>query len=96
MTVTSETFAWQAFAACTGEDHDLFFGRDGEPVPEKEVRERRAKQVCARCIVRTDCLADAVTGGIKFGVFGGLSPEERRELRHNYMRRIRAAKAGTA
>ena len=42
-------WGWQDAAACRGEDLMLFFGPDGERQPERDVRERKAKQVCASC-----------------------------------------------
>ena len=46
------SWAWQDAAACRGKDIVLFFGPDGERQPEREVRERRAKAVCASCPVQ--------------------------------------------
>jgi WhiB family redox-sensing transcriptional regulator len=43
-----------------------------------------AKKVCARCAVREQCLKlsdDFEATGDRHGVFGGLTPDERRELR---------------
>jgi WhiB family redox-sensing transcriptional regulator len=96
VSITAETFAWQAFAACRDEDRALFFGPDGEAGHAQEAREAEAKAVCAGCISRADCLADAITSGIKHGVFGGTGEDERREMRHNYVRRMRATEARAA
>ena len=38
-------WGWQDAAACRGEDLMLFFGPDGERQPERDIRERKAKQV---------------------------------------------------
>lgn len=40
-----------------------------------------AKQVCARCPVRVDCLAKALETREPFGIWGGLTPQERRSIR---------------
>ena len=53
-------WGWQDAAACRGEDLMLFFGPDGERQPERDIRERKAKQVCASCPVRAACLAWAL------------------------------------
>ena len=37
-----------------------------------------AKAVCRRCPVQIECLTDALAQGDRFGVWGGLSPRERR------------------
>ena len=56
-------------------DQSLFFP------PVGGVRQaREAKQVCAGCPVRDDCLADALTTGTSHGIWGGLSVRERRRL----------------
>ena len=77
-------FGWQDAAACRYAPVGLFFGPEGEQWHEKEAREAAAKKVCARCPVRAACLDDAVTNGIRFGVFGGTGEDERRR---NYVRR---------
>ena len=45
-------WGWQDAAACRGEDLLLFFGPDGERQPERDIRERKAKEICAACPVR--------------------------------------------
>ena len=42
--------------------------------------ERKAKAVCERCPVRTDCLLLALKSHAEFGVWGGLSAKERHRL----------------
>ena len=90
------TFGWQDAAACRDEPLDLFFGPEGEQQHEKPERETAAEKVCARCPVRAACLDDAVTSGIRFGVFGGTGEDERRAIRRNYVRHLGAAKARAA
>jgi WhiB family redox-sensing transcriptional regulator len=81
-------WGWQEEAACTGMDLDLFFGRDGEPAAEREARERRARSGCATCPVRAACLDHAMTVPERYGVWGGMSEDERAAHRR---RRRRAA-----
>lgn len=90
MTLT-ETFGWQDFAACRYGPLDLFFGPDGEQQHVKPAREAEAKRICARCPVRTACLDDALVNGTRFGVFGGTGEDERKTMRENLRRRVRAA-----
>jgi WhiB family redox-sensing transcriptional regulator len=40
-----------------------------------------AKRVCDHCPVRSDCLKDALGNGTDDGIWGGLTADERRELR---------------
>ena len=84
-------WAWQDAAACRGKEILLFFGPDGERQPERDVRERKAKAVCASCPVRAECLAYAISRPEKYGVWGGLNEEERASERRRRMRRANAA-----
>lgn len=69
--------SWEAWAECRGMNPDLFFGDElsGPDVYGP------AKRVCSGCRVRDDCLEFAVEHGLSFGVWGGLSPKERRQAR---------------
>jgi WhiB family transcriptional regulator, redox-sensing transcriptional regulator len=90
LTIT-EMFRWQDASACRNGPLDVFFGPEGEQQHEKPAREARAKAVCASCLVRAACLDDALTNGIRFGVFGGVGEDERRAMRENRRRRMRPA-----
>jgi len=89
----ADTYAWWTEAACQAADPDLFFpvsaaGRGGD--------EARAKQVCAGCPVRTDCLSYALDAGAGLqGIWGGLSEAERTRLRRAERRSGRRAAART-
>ena len=63
---------WFQDAACTGLGFDLFF----EPFAT-----RRAQIICEGCKVRDRCLAYAQHHRLTDGIWGGLTAEERRELR---------------
>lgn len=45
-----------------------------------------AKSVCAGCSVRPECVGEAVDHGERFGIWGGLTPEELRLLRRRKRR----------
>ncbi|OLF12381.1 transcription factor WhiB [Actinophytocola xinjiangensis] len=78
---------WRHDAACRDEDPELFF-----PVSEMGPGARQtaeAKAVCARCPVRARCLDHAVDNGLDFGIFGGATERERRDL----LRRTRAGRS---
>ena len=83
-------WGWQEDAACRGEDVVLFFGPDGERQPEREIRERKAKQICTSCPVRAECLTYAVSRPEKYGIWGGLNEDERAAERRRRMRRANA------
>jgi WhiB family redox-sensing transcriptional regulator len=88
---TTNKVAWMEDAACAGEDIVLFFGEDGERQPERDIRERQAKQVCAVCPVSRDCLDYALTTGQAAGMWGGLNEDERKSMARRLARRNRAA-----
>jgi WhiB family transcriptional regulator, redox-sensing transcriptional regulator len=77
---------WRAEAACRGEDPELFFPAGSTGPALLQIAE--AKEVCARCPVRDACLDFALGSGQRFGIWGGLTEDERRSLRR---RRQRAA-----
>lgn len=65
---------WQERALCAQTDPEAFF-------PEKGGSTREAKQICAGCEVRTECLEYALEHDERFGIWGGLSERERRRLK---------------
>lgn len=71
---------WHDDAACRGHDPELWF-TDRPGVPAEKLAEP-AKKVCARCPVTGACLTWALANDEKWGVWGGLTAEERRELRN--------------
>jgi WhiB family redox-sensing transcriptional regulator len=71
--ISGET-SWMELARCAEVDPEAFF-------PEKGGSTRRAKLVCGGCEVRAECLGYALDHGERFGIWGGLSEQERRRLR---------------
>jgi WhiB family redox-sensing transcriptional regulator len=70
---------WMREAACAGADPDLFFPADSRS-PAHE-----AKELCAWCPVRPQCLEYSLAAAEEFGVWGGLTEKERRNrLRAGY------------
>lgn len=71
--------AWMRDAACREHPEVDFFPQRGD------IRSvRRAKEVCARCLVREECLAWGLRwdqSGNPLGIWGGLSGRQRRQLR---------------
>jgi WhiB family redox-sensing transcriptional regulator len=70
---------WWASAACRSADPELFFPISSAGLSRVDVA--RAKEVCARCQVRPQCLSHALAAGELHGVWGGASAEERQSLR---------------
>lgn len=69
---------WRRCAACRDLDTELFFprGETGAPLEQTVA----AKAVCAGCPVRTPCLEFAMATRQEYGIFGGLTEQERRSL----------------
>jgi WhiB family redox-sensing transcriptional regulator len=65
--------SWQADALCAQTDPDGFF-------PDRGGSTRESKKVCAKCLVRRQCLSYALTNEERFGVWGGKSERERRQM----------------
>lgn len=78
------TQEWRKDAAC------LAWGTSNKAVLDLFYQGDRteAKQVCATCPVREPCLDWAMGTGEQEGVWGGLTPEERRRLRQSLNRRL--------
>jgi WhiB family redox-sensing transcriptional regulator len=91
-TTTADHLAeWWSLAACQSADPDLFFPISHSGPAAAQVR--RAKAVCADCVVRSDCLQYALAADPVHGVWGGMSEEERRLLRRREQKaRTRAAR----
>ena len=85
---------WQNRAACLSEDPDLFFpiGSTGDAVPQIAA----AKSICAACPVLAQCLDFALEARQDYGVWGGLTEDERRSLRRSRQRRARKLSATAA
>jgi WhiB family redox-sensing transcriptional regulator len=88
--MTRATRALLALAATPAEADDSFFASalcaqtDPETFfPEKGGTTRDAKRICAACDVRDACLAFALAGDERYGVWGGLSERERRILKRS-------------
>jgi WhiB family transcriptional regulator, redox-sensing transcriptional regulator len=72
---------WQARAACRGPQASFFFPPPVfERKEEKLHREARAKEICATCAVKRDCLDYAVRIREPHGIWGGLNEAERKAL----------------
>lgn len=70
------SLAWAKRAACTDLPLDLFFSEAEGTVAE-------AKRICGPCPVREKCLTEGMNAepaGSRYGIFGGLTPDERTAL----------------
>jgi len=74
LAVDAEDRGWMLEARCLDADPEAFF-------PEKGGSTREAKQICAACPVRNECLDHALAHDERFGIWGGLSERERRRAK---------------
>jgi len=68
---------WQLEAACRGMDSEVFFHPDGQRGAARAERERRAKEICASCPVMQQCREHSLKVREPYGVWGGLTEDER-------------------
>ena len=73
-----EDWEWQHSGSCRSYDTELFFHPEGERGRSRRERVRAAKRICAACPVLIDCRAHALAMSEPYGVWGGMSEEERR------------------
>ncbi|MDO5711902.1 MAG: WhiB family transcriptional regulator [Micrococcales bacterium] len=63
---------WAPQAACGAVEPDALFVQGAA--------QQQAKQICLRCPVVAECLADALDNRTEFGVWGGRTERERRAM----------------
>lgn len=82
--------AWLLEAKCRGMDTDLFFTTRGEQYALE------AREACAACPVRAECLADALSYNdhSDLGLRAGLSEQQRRKMRRRMQRTARCLQCG--
>lgn len=76
---------WMRRAACRAADPELFYPTGGDAVAIAA-----AKDICAGCPVVAECLEYAIANNEQYGVWGALTPEERRAISRRDMRRRRS------
>lgn len=70
---------WVTHALCAQTDPEAFY-------PEKGGSTRQPKSVCRSCPVMAECRDYALANGEMYGVWGGLSENDRRRLRRQARR----------
>ena len=89
LALANADYGWRTRSICRDTDPDLFFpvGTTGQALVQIE----RAKEVCAECPVHDECLQYALDTNQDSGIWGGMSEEERRNIRRRMVARARAA-----
>ncbi len=76
----ADVWDWQLQSACRTADPSLFFHPEGERGPARSGRENAAKLVCATCPVLEACRAHALAVREPYGVWGGMSEDDREAI----------------
>jgi WhiB family redox-sensing transcriptional regulator len=71
---------WQERGTCRTADPTLFFHPQNERGLARARRDRSAKAVCAACPVRIECADYAIRAREPYGVWGGLTEEDREAI----------------
>jgi len=69
---------WETRAACRGQPSEVFFGSDNETREDRSRREALARRLCRNCPVLRPCQSYAVAAQEPYGIWGGMTPVERR------------------
>jgi WhiB family redox-sensing transcriptional regulator len=77
--VTGTAERWRVMAACRTAEPELFFPISAEG--PSVIDAARAKRICASCPVRSQCLDYAQATHQKYGIWGGLTEQERQRPR---------------
>lgn len=75
-----DAYEWQYDGLCREVDPEDFFSPEAERGTPKARREEAAKALCARCPVIEQCREHALTVQEPYGVWGGMSEADRREI----------------
>lgn len=70
---------WRVKAACKGMNTDVFFPKRGLASGMNSLAiVAKSRLICAGCTVRKECLNFALENRIQHGLYGGISPGDRR------------------
>ena len=69
----NEERPWMVFGACRGKEPDIFF-------PQTAGEAQQAVAVCNTCAVKQECLDYSLEARERFGVWGGITEKQRRQL----------------
>jgi WhiB family redox-sensing transcriptional regulator len=75
-----DNWEWQFDGACVDTDPESFFLEPNMRGKEKRTREVNAKTICNTCPVKQQCLDHALKVPEVYGVWGGMTEEERHLL----------------
>lgn len=77
---THDKWDWQHDGACVGKDTEEFFLEYNERGSAKRKKELQAIAICNTCPVKKQCLEHALNTPEIYGVWGGMTEEQRSVL----------------
>ncbi|MPV87447.1 WhiB family transcriptional regulator, partial [Georgenia ruanii] len=82
-----DLWEWQYQGACREADPNLFFHPEGERGGTRRRRDEAAKAICSACPVIQQCREHALKVREPYGVWGGLSEDDRQAILSRPLRR---------
>lgn len=71
---------WREKAECKGMSLSLFFPENERQSSLSRKNNKKIKSICQSCSVQTNCLSYAIDNQIEYGIWGGFTSVERKEL----------------
>ncbi len=87
----AQVWEWQQSGACRDLPSEMFFHPDGERGPSRRNRENSAKAICASCPVIQQCREHALAVQEPYGIWGGLSEDDRLNILESAERKMNEA-----
>lgn len=82
-----ELWQWQYQGACRDKETEQFFHPEGERGGTRRRRAAAAKAICMTCPVLEQCREYALRAHEPYGVWGGMTEEERRDYIREHERK---------
>ncbi|MEO3936196.1 WhiB family transcriptional regulator [Dermatophilaceae bacterium Soc4.6] len=76
----ADLWDWQLDGSCRRVNPEVFFHPEGERGPARRDRDSAAKAVCDSCPVLSMCREHALRVKEPYGVWGGLTQDDREEI----------------
>jgi WhiB family redox-sensing transcriptional regulator len=76
----ADLYDWQSMGSCREADPGLFFHPESERGPARHKRDDAARAVCSGCPVRQACRAHGLKVREPYGVWGGLTEDDREAI----------------
>jgi WhiB family transcriptional regulator, redox-sensing transcriptional regulator len=75
----ADLWEWQFRGLCRTTNPETFFHPEGERGPSRRWRDQRAVAICEACPVIQECREHALRVREPYGVWGGMTEEEREQ-----------------